>query len=79
MEFIENEGKLSFATMNNIFLHFNKNYSSYHISERREEDKICFETIRKFKGLTADSILIVDSSMSVLRLDENKHILYVGT
>ena len=78
MEFIENEGKLSFATMNNIFLHFNKNYSSFHISERREEDKIRFETIRKFKGLTADVILIVDSLMSALRLDENQHILYVG-
>ena len=79
MKFIENEVKLSFATMNNMFLHFNKNYSSFHISERREEDKIRFETMRKFKGLTADAILIVDSSMSALRLDENEHILYVGT
>ena len=66
MEFIENEGKLSFATMNNIFLHFNKNYSSFYISERREACKIRFETIRKFKGLTADAILIVDSSMLLI-------------
>ena len=43
-----------------------------------EEGKILFTTIRKFKGLEADAILIVDASLSALISQEQKKLLYVG-
>ena len=69
---------LSAATMSNTFLNLNENYAGFQLSEKREEGKIHFTTIRKFKGLEADAILIVDASMIGLKSDEDKRLLYVG-
>lgn len=69
---------LSATTMSNTFLNLNENYSGFQLSETREEGKIHFTTIRKFKGLEADAILIVDASMIGLKSDEDKRLLYVG-
>ena len=64
--------------MSNTFLNLNENYAGFQLSEKREEGKIHFTTIRKFKGLEADAILIVDASMIGLKSDEDKRLLYVG-
>ncbi len=70
---------LSAATMDNSFVDINKTYADFHLSEKREEGKIHFTTIRKFKGLESDAILIVDASMIGLKNDEDKRLLYVGS
>ena len=49
------------------------------MSTERNNGKVLFTTIRKFKGLESDVVLIVDASMSALRNPENKRLLYVGT
>ena len=69
---------LTAATISNSFLNLNEIYASFHLSEKREEGKIHFTTIRKFKGLEADAILIVDASMIGLKADEYKRLIYVG-
>lgn len=70
---------LSAATMDNSFVDINKTYAGYQLSEKREDGKIHFTTIRKFKGLESDAILIVDASMIGLKNDEEKRLLYVGS
>jgi len=69
---------LSATTMSNTFLNLTENYAGFHLSEKREDGKIHFTTIRKFKGLEADAILIIDASMIGLKSDEDKRLLYVG-
>ncbi|WP_286153372.1 ATP-binding domain-containing protein [Sporofaciens musculi] len=44
-----------------------------------EAGKILFTTIRKFKGLEAEAILIVGAQMSALTNFENRHLLYTGS
>lgn len=70
---------LSASTMDNSFVDINKSYAGYQLSEKREDGKIHFTTIRKFKGLESDAILIVDASMIGLKNDEEKRLLYVGS
>ncbi len=70
---------LSAAIMDNSFVDINKTYAGYQLSEKREDGKIHFTTIRKFKGLESDAILIVDASMIGLKNDEEKRLLYVGS
>ena len=69
---------LSAATINNTFLNLSENYADFQLSEKQEAGKIHFTTIRKFKGLEADAILIVDASMIGLKADEYKRLIYVG-
>lgn len=70
---------LSASTIENSFVDMNKTYVGYQLSEKRELGKIHFTTIRKFKGLESDAILIVDASMIGLKNDEDKRLLYVGS
>jgi hypothetical protein len=58
---------------------YDKVYGGTSLSTRREPGKILFTTIRKFKGLEAEAILIVDVSMSSLMAAENRRLLYVGS
>lgn len=69
---------LTATTISNSFLNLNDIYAGFYLSEKREEGKIHFTTIRKFKGLEADAILIVDASMIGLKSDADRRILYVG-
>ena len=70
---------LTAKTTDNSWLDVGKEYSGFHLSLNKEPGKILFTTIRKFKGLEADAILIVDASMSALMIPENRRLLYVGT
>ena len=56
----------------------NKKYGNQYISTTRESGKILFTTIRKFKGLEAEAVIIVDVSISSLILEESRRLLYVG-
>lgn len=51
----------------------------YKISEKREKGKILFTTIRKFKGLEADAVLIIDIKEHSLEDKEYKDLLYVAS
>ena len=48
------------------------------ISEKREPKKICFTSIRKFKGLEAQAVLIVDFRFSEVDNELARRIFYVG-
>ncbi|WP_037377053.1 NERD domain-containing protein [Selenomonas sp. AB3002] len=48
------------------------------ISEKREPGKIWFTSIRKFKGLEAQAVLIVDFRFSEVDSELSKRIFYVG-
>lgn len=70
---------LTARTIEDSWIDINKKYSGYELSTERNNGKVLFTTIRKFKGLESDVVLIVDASMSALRNPENKRLLYVGT
>lgn len=55
-----------------------KQYGGQTLSLSREPGKVLFTTIRKFKGLEAEAVLITDVSLSTLSLPENRRLLYVG-
>ena len=70
---------LTAKTTENSWLETGKEYGGFQLSNSKEPGKVLFTTIRKFKGLEADAILIVDASMSALMILENRRLLYVGT
>ena len=70
---------LTAKTTDSTWIDVDKNYGGYELSYEREPDKVLFTTIRKFKGLEAEAILIVDVSMSALAVPENRRLLYVGS
>ena len=70
---------LTATTIEKSWLNVDKSYGGQCLSLSREPGKILFTTIRKFKGLEADAILIVDVSTYSLAKPETKRLLYVGT
>lgn len=48
------------------------------LSTDQEPGTFPFTTIRKFKGLEAEAILLVDAQMSMLTNPENHRLLYTG-
>lgn len=70
---------LTAKTTESSWLDVGKEYGGLQLSLAKEPGKVLFTTIRKFKGLEADAILIVDASMSALMIPENRRLLYVGT
>jgi len=70
---------LTAKTTEESWLDVGKQYGKYRISLSQEPGKVLFTSIRKFKGLEANAILIVDASMSSLLFPENRRLLYVGT
>ena len=59
-------------------LHDITTLAGIHISERREPSKVWFTSIRKFKGLEAKAVLIVDFRFSELDDELARRIFYVG-
>ena len=59
-------------------LHEIKALASTPLSERREPGKVWFTSIRKFKGLEAQAVLIVDLRYSELDNELVRRIFYVG-
>ena len=70
---------LTAKTTDNSWIEVDKKYGGQSLSYTKEPGKILFTTIRKFKGLEAEAILIVDVSMSALAYPENRRLLYVGS
>lgn len=59
-------------------LHEIKTLAGTQLSEKREPGKVWFTSIRKFKGLEAQAVLIVDLRYSELNNELTRRIFYVG-
>lgn len=70
---------LSMKTVENSWIPVSKSYAGYPLTSNREKGKILYTTIRKFKGLEAEAVLIVDAAMSSLISPEAQRLLYVGS
>ena len=70
---------LTAKTIESSWIDSNKKYSGLELSCDGEAGKILFTTIRKFKGLEAEAILIVDAQMSALMNPEDRRLLYTGS
>lgn len=53
-------------------------FAGCQLSDTSKDDAILFTTIRKFKGLEAKAILLVDVSLSALTNPEVRRLVYVG-
>jgi len=51
----------------------------YKITHSFDGDGIVFTTVRKFKGLESDVVIIVDMNSATFEYEENRRIFYVGT
>jgi len=49
------------------------------LSTEREDGKILFTTVRRFKGLEADVILVIDVDASTFATERKRNAFYVGT
>ena len=70
---------LTAKTIESSWINPGKKYAGQELSCEGEAGKILFTTIRKFKGLEAEAILIVDAQMSALTNPENRRLLYTGS
>ncbi len=70
---------LTTGTVEKSWVDVNKKYGGMQLSSDNEAGKVLFTTIRKFKGLEAEAILIVDASMLALMDAENRRLLYTGS
>lgn len=70
---------LTAKTLDSSWIDVNKSYEGIELSSENEDGKILFTTIRKFKGLEAEAILIIDVQMSALTDPENRRLLYTGS
>lgn len=70
---------LTAKTVDKSWLDVTKEYGGQQLSITKEPGKVLFTTIRRFKGLEAEAILIIDVSMSSLASPENRRLLYVGS
>lgn len=70
---------LTAKTIESSWIDPNKKFADWELSCEGEHGKILFTTIRKYKGLEAEAILIVDVQMSALTNPENRRLLYTGT
>ena len=70
---------LTAKTIESSWIDPSKKFAGVSLSCDGEPDKILFTTIRKFKGLEAEAVLIVDAQMSALTVPENRRLLYTGS
>lgn len=70
---------LTAKTTEKSWLKAGADYGGQILSLMKEPGKVLFTTIRKFKGLEAEAIFIVDTAMSALADAENRRLLYVGS
>lgn len=70
---------LTAKTIESSWIDPGKKYAGQELSCEGETGKILFTTIRKFKGLEAEAVLIVDEQMSALTNPENRRLLYTGS
>lgn len=70
---------LTAKTIESSWIDPRRKYAGQELSCEGEAGKILFTTIRKFKGLEAEAIIIVDVQMSALTNPENRRLLYTGS
>ena len=70
---------LSLKTENNSILSGVENIGNHKITTERDNKGVLFTTARKFKGLEADAIIIIDVDNNTFADDENKRLFYVGS
>lgn len=70
---------LTSSTEEKSWINKDESICGYEISNNIEPNKILFTTIRKFKGLEAKAIIIVDISMRTMMDPEMKKLIYVGS
>lgn len=70
---------LTATSQEKTWLNTDNVFEGYKISSTPSKDSILFTSIRKFKGLEAKAILIIDVSIRGLIKPENKRLLYVGS
>ncbi len=70
---------LTAKTIESSWIDPGKKYAGQELSCEGEAGKILFTTIRKFKGLETEAILIVDAQMSALTDAEDRRLLYTGS
>ncbi|RIN47915.1 DUF2075 domain-containing protein, partial [Staphylococcus simulans] len=69
---------LTLKTLSNSVLSDVKKIGSYSLVNEIDDKNITFTTARKFKGLEADVIFIVDIDAETFKNDENRRVFYVG-
>lgn len=70
---------LTATSQEKTWLNIDNIYEGNKISTIPEKDSILFTTIRKFKGLEAKAVLLLDVSIRGLVYPENKRLVYVGS
>jgi len=69
---------LTARSVDRTWVSLNRTYAGLALSTEEERGKVLFTSIRKFKGLEAEAVLIVDTSMKALLQKEHRRLLYVG-
>ena len=66
-------------TEDKSFMNGIQKIGNHKIFSTRTKDGVLFTTARKFKGLEADVIIVIDVDQNTFINDENRRIFYVGT
>lgn len=70
---------LTATSQEKTWLNTDNIFEGYKISLTPAKDSVLFTTIRKFKGLEAKAVLIIDISVRGLINSEDKRLIYVGS
>lgn len=70
---------LTLKTENNSILKDIEKIGKHQIKKERDGKGVLFTTVRKFKGLEADVIIIIDMDGKTFTNDESKRLFYVGS
>lgn len=69
---------LTMASKENSILAETYSIGGYKLSDKKEQNKIQFTSVRKFKGLESDCVIIVDYDLEYLKNEEYKKLFYVA-
>ena len=69
---------LTTKTMERSVLNGTDKIGNYSLSKEIVKGRILFTTVRKFKGLEADVVILIDVDGSTFNSDENRRVFYVG-
>lgn len=69
---------LTIKTLERSILSGVEKIGNYSISDEISNGKILFTTVRKYKGLESDVVILIDVDASTFNSDENRRVFYVG-
>ena len=70
---------LTVKSVENSKLDISRKYGGKYLSLKREPGKVLFSTVRRFKGLEASAILLIDCALSSLKYPDQQRLMYVGS